>query len=51
VFGKKFNFSKGVITFTEEAKGIMDLAAEVFDLLNALREKGYFEFPNFNVRS
>jgi hypothetical protein len=51
VFGKKLNFSEGVITFTKEAKGIMDLAAQIFYLLNALREKGYFEFPNFNIRS
>jgi hypothetical protein len=51
VFGKKFNSRKGVITFTKEAKGIMDLAAQIFDLLNALREKGYFEFAYFNIRS
>jgi hypothetical protein len=51
MFGKKLNFSEGVITFTKEAKSIMDLTAEIFDLLDALREKGYFEFAYLNVRS
>lgn len=51
MFGKKLYPGKGIIAFAKEAKGIVDLTTEILNLLDATREKRYFELAYLYVRN